>query len=183
MPSEPSTIQGKLYDLDGAIVTSATITLTKGTSVLTITSNSAGEYSFNLGNFSSWSVGDSATLACTVTGKGTISESITLEKGSTYLDLTLVETSNLTYTETAQNVHNLVFVVPTLFDGTKVNNSNPLPVKADSMLTEPALTNTYDSKNRLSTQTITVGGIDYKRTFTYSGTNFQFITRSAWVRQ
>ena len=47
---------------------------------------------------------------------------------------------------------------------------------------ETELTNTYDSKNRLSTQTITIQGVQYTRTFTYIGTAFQFTTRSAWSK-
>ena len=57
-----------------------------------------------------------------------------------------------------------------------------MPVSAETKLNEPAQVNVYDSSNRLSTETITVNGVQYRRTFTYTGNGFQFISRSAWSR-
>ena len=183
MPTQSRLVKGKIYDVNGLVVASATVTLTHSSSSLSETSNSAGEYVFNLGDLSSYSVGDPITVTATKATKGTKSETENILEGGNTINITLEETSDLTYSETELNVHNLVFVVPTTFDGEKVTNSNPLPVTNPSvLLNEPSLANTYDSNKRLSTQTITVNGIEYRRTFSYTGTNFQFDVRTRWEK-
>ncbi len=183
MPVNPLEVKGKIYDINGIVVDSATVSLVHLSGTLSKTSNSSGEYIFNLGDLSSYSVGDSITVSANKATKGTKSETVTIEEGGNTVNITLEETSDLTYTETEQNVHNLVFVVPTSFDGEKITHLNPLPVtNPDILLNEPSLANTYDSNKRLSTQTITVNGIQYRRTFTYTGTNFQFSLRTRWEK-
>ena len=183
MPTKALQIRGRIYDVNGITVDSAIVTLTHSSKTLSFTSNSIGEYIFNLGDLSSYSVGDEITLNASKATKGRKSETVTIDKGGNTVNITLEETSDLTYTETEQNVHNLVFVVPTSFDGEKITHLNPLPVtNSDILLNEPSLANIYDSNKRLSTQTIIVNGIQYRRTFTYIGTNFQFALRTKWQK-
>jgi len=129
MPRTPANLKGRIYDVDGSIISGATVILTHSSGTISKVSNSEGDYILNYGDLSSWIPGDSATITVTVSGKGTISETISMESGGTVFNLTLAETSDLTYTETLQNVHNLVFTLPVGFDGTKISNTNPLPVK------------------------------------------------------
>jgi len=178
----PSLIGVITYGIDGQVLSGSTVTLTHSSGSLVETSNSKGEVIFNLADLDSYSVGDSITVTSTKATKGTVSTSITVTSKPQKVNLTLAETSDLNWVET-DNRHVLNFSLLTTFDGEKVTNANPLPVSSDDLLDEPAITNTYDSSNRLSTQTITIRGTEYKRTFTYTGNNFQFTSRSAWIKQ
>ena len=126
----------------------------------------------------SWCVGQTVSLTASKTGEGTKTSTLFLTSSPQTTSLTLEETSDLYYEESPSDNYNLNFALLTTFDGGKVTDSNPLPVESQSpILQEPAQTNTYDSKNRLSTETITVKGIQYRRTFTYAGNAFQFTSR------
>ena len=185
MPTPPTShpIRIRIYDINSALLEGATVTLTLGTNdPISENSNSNGEAVLNVANAGDWNVGDEVTLVASKTGSGTKTSTLILTSSPQTTSLTLEETSDLYYEQTDMNVHVLNFSLLTTFDGEKVTHSNPLPVSSEILLNEPELTNTYDSRNRLSTQTITVRGTQYRRTFTYTGTAFQFNTRSAWTR-
>ncbi len=174
----------KIYDINSQLLEGATVTLTLGTNnPISVTSNTKGEAVFNVANAGSWSVGQEVTLTASKTGSGTKTSTLVLTSSPQQTSLTLAETSDLIYYEQTENdTYVLNFALLTTYDGEKVTNSNRLPVSSETILNEPAITNTYDSRNRLSTQTITIRGIQYRRTLTYTGDNFQFTSRSAWIR-
>ena len=187
-PALSHMIHGKVRDRLGDILEGATVTVTHPdiTPVLTKTTNSAGEYIINLSGLSSqWSVGDLLSVFATKTGEGQVTVEITIVIGGTQtVNLTLTETSNLNFTE--DNSYNLNFALLTTYDGEKVTNVNPLPVNSSTidLMFNPTQTNTYDSKNRLSIETVSLANGDvYKRTFTYTGNAFQFTTRGKWIKQ
>ena len=163
----------------------ATVTISLGSETLdSQVTNSSGEAIFNTGNFSSWSVGDIVTITASKTGVGRITSTLVLEDTQgDRVTLKLEQTSEFNiglYEET--NTYPLNFAMLVDFQGNKITQGNRLPVSAETTLNEPKLTNTYDSSKRLSTQTITIQGTQYRRTFTYTGSNFQFTTRSAWTK-
>jgi len=165
------------------ILDSATVTLTLGNESITGTTNSKGQVILNAANLTSgYTSGDVATLKATKTEEGEISQSITLDQPQ-QVTLTLAETSDLYYFDDGSNSHVLNFVLLTDYAGNKITNSNRLPVSSETVLNEPAMTVTYDTKNRVSTQTITVDGINYTRTFTYTGDGFQFTARTGWIKR
>ena len=174
----------KIYNIDNQLLEGATVTLTIGINTITETSNSKGEVILNVANAGSWSVGDKVTLTANKTGSGTKTSTLVLTSSPQQTSLTLEKTSDLIYYEQSEtDTYVLNFALLTDYAGNKITRSNPLPVESQSpILEEPAIENTYDSKNRLSTQTITVKGTQYLRTFTYTGTGFQFTSRTAWIK-
>ena len=174
----------KIYSIDNQLLEGATVTLTLRTNTpITKISNSKGEVILNVANAGSWSVGEEVTLTASKTGSGTKTSTLVLTSSPQQTSLTLAETSDLIYYEqTENNTYVLNFALLTTYDGEKVTQSNRLPVSSETILNEPAITNTYDSRKRLSTQTITLRGTQYRRTFTYTATAFQFTSRSAWSK-
>lgn len=183
MPPTSYPIRIKIYSIDNSLLEGATVTLTLGTNdSIEATSNSKGECVLNVANAGDWNVGEEVTIVATKTGSGTKTSTLILTSSPQTISLTLEETSELYYVSNDMNGFVLNFCLLTTYDGEKVTHSNPLPVTAETVLNEPAMTTTYDSRNRLSTQTITVRGTQYRRTFTYTGNAFQFISRSAWEK-
>jgi len=175
----------KIYSIDNALLEGATVSLTLGTNTISVISNSKGEAVLNVANAGSWSVGEEVSITATKTGSGTKTETLVLtSSGGQTMSITLAETSDLIYYEQTENdTYVLNFALLTDYAGNKITRSNPLPVESQTpILEEPEITNTYDSNNRLSTQTITVKGVQYIRTFAYTGNNFQFTSRSAWTK-
>ena len=189
MPVTPHLVSGKVYDLYSIALVGATVTLTHSTITPSIskTTNAAGEYVINLNKLNTqWSSGDSITITASKTAEGTKTTETTISgAGGQTVNLTLAETSDLNYATNIFNKHNLNFVLLTHYDGGKVTRERPLPVLISNidLLNNPEQTNTYDSKNRLSTETVIIRGVSYKRTFTYTGNSFQFTTRGKWIRQ
>lgn len=192
MPRTLAQLSGKVYDVSGSVVSGATVTFTHSTGTITETSNSVGEYIINYGGLSSWSVGDSATITANFDGKGTVTETVTMASGGTTLNLTLIETSSLRYLEKETNQYNLVFTVPTHFDGTKITTTDPLPVKTTNNSDIDLVNNpqneweTTNQDGQPESETVTfANGEVYKRTFTYSTVSgMRILTlRSAWVKQ
>ena len=179
-PKISKQIRIKVYNFNNQLLSGATVTLTLN-ETLTEISNSKGEVIFNVANLSSWSVNDKVTLVASKTKEGTITQTLILTSTTQIVSLTLAQTSELYYVENDDS-HVLNFSLLVDFEGNKITHSNPLPVSAETKLNEPAQVNVYDSSNRLSTETITVNGVQYLRTFTYTGNNFQFTSRSAWQR-
>ena len=184
MPTTSHPIGIKIYSIDNSLTEGVTVTLTLGTNTpISETSNSSGEVILNVADAGSWEVGDEVSITATKTGSGTKTSTLILTSSPQQMTLTLAETSDLIYYEQTENdTYVLNFALLTTYDGEKVTQSNRLPVSSETILNEPELTNTYDSSDRLSTQTITVRGTQYRRTYTYTGTFFQFTTRSGWEK-
>lgn len=160
VPISPYIITGRVLDIYGNNLEGATVTVTHATisPVLTDTSRSTGIYRANLGQLESrWSRGDTITIKATKAGKGRITVVTTIgSKGGTTINLTLEETSDIDFEVIAEkDRRDLVLVVPTLFDGTKVNNSNRLPVDTDQVLGKY-----YYSDTRTSGSTLYDGYVD-----------------------
>ena len=185
MPKTSHPIRIKIYDINNALLSGATVSLTLGTNdPISVISNAKGEAVLNVSNAGSWNVGQEVSLTAIKTGSGRKTSTLTLTSSPQTTSLTLEETSDLVYYEQTENdTYVLNFALLVDYAGNKITRSNPLPVETQSpKLQEPEQTNTYDSKNRLSTETITVKGVQYSRTFTYTGNAFQFTSRSAWQR-
>lgn len=187
-PIIPSVINGKVFDTGRVIIVGATVTLTHSTGSVSAVTNSSGEYALNLGDLSSWSVGDSAVLSCTVEKKGTSSTDLTLSEGGVEEDIVLEETSSIVYPINDRDMYPLVNAILRSFDGNLIASDNPLPVKTinsgDVDLTNNPSTSWVitRSDSQPDSESVVIKGVTYKRTFTYnSGGNMT--ARSSWVRQ
>ncbi len=184
-------VNGTVKDRLGNILVGSTVTLTHPdiSPVLTTTTGSDGKYILNLSGLDfEWAVGQNITLFSSTQFKGRKSTTVAISDGASQtVNLTMEETSDSSILGTDDTKRfNHHFVTPTTYDQEKVTNVNPLPVNSSNidLMFNPTQTNTYDSKNRLSTETITLASGDiYKRTFIYTGNAFQFTTRGKWIKQ
>lgn len=101
------------------------------------------------------------------------------------LNITLTQRTKFSGIVTGYKVPSIIHTV-----GDKpVTKDNPLPINiigsniTVDLVNNPETTNVYDTRGRLSTETITLGnGERYRRTFIYTGTQWQFTTRGRWVK-
>ena len=116
--------------LDSSVLEGATVSVSLGSESLTNqTTNSAGEAIFNVGNFTSWSVGDEVSITASKTGVGTKTSTLILaDTPGDKLTLQLAQTSELTYWD-EETKHVLNFALLTDFEGNKITDTNPLPIK------------------------------------------------------
>ncbi len=184
-------ISGTVFDIFGAKLAGATVSVKHvsfNQTIPNVTTGSDGKYIANLSKLTTqWIVGDEIQVTANKTAEGTKTVSaIIVVGGSQTVNVTLAETSDFNFVENVFDKHNLYGVIPLHYDKAKVTRTRPLPVVISNidLVFNPTQTNTYDSKNRLSTETITLANGDtYKRTFTYIGNAFQFTTRGKWIRQ
>ena len=191
-PVSPHNVTGTIKDIFGNLLEETTVSITHATigPVLTATTDSDGIYTVNLGQLEQeWSAGEDIIIAANKTAEGriTLTTQITSGGGQTH-NLTLAETADFDFERQPDLADRYPFTMAmiTHYDGGKVTRQRPFPVVTSEidLVFNPEQTNTYDSKNRLSTETITIANGDiYKRTFTYTGNAFQFTTRGKWVRQ
>ncbi len=179
-------ILGIVTDADENTLDGATVLLTHVSSeeTLTLLTNTAGEYIHNLKNLPSWSVGDEITVKASKTGYGQKTETIIVSSGpADQKNLTLASTSDLIFdTGNGQIKTNAAVLLD--FEGNPITPENPLPVNNDQydLINNPEVEWTYDYRSRVSTETVTIKGVSYTRTYTYTGTNFQADKRSKWVK-
>lgn len=176
----PTIITGKVYGADGNLVSGATVSLTHSSGVLSEVSSSVGEYVFNLGNLSSWSVGDTIIITATKTGEGTQTETLTIHTGGNTQDIYILETSTISWSDSF--AHRLDFTIPLDYAGNKLTSLNPLPVfmgkpEGFSNATKDI---TWDSGNPIKI-TITIGDDVYVKTITWVGGNPTKVT--GWIKQ
>ena len=123
-------IRIKIYDINNVLLEGATVTLTLGTNEpIEVISNSSGEAVLNVANAGSWSVGDSVSLTATKTGVGTVTSTLVLTSSPQTTSLTLEQTSDFYYEENDCKVHVLNFAMLVDFQGNKITDLNPLPIK------------------------------------------------------
>ena len=130
MPATPKLIAGHIYGPKG-IEANATVTLTIGSESFTETSNSSGEYVFNLGDVTEWNVGDTITVTCTVTATGTKIETVTLDSTPAQtVNIFLEQTSDIDYYSENDALDRFVFRVVQLRDyaGNLFSLANPIPI-------------------------------------------------------
>ena len=179
-------IIGIVYDADRNKLDGATVLLTHVSSkeTLTATTNSSGEYMLNLKNLSTWSVGDEVTVKASKTGYGRKTETLIVSSApADRQDIILDYTSDyITDTGNNQIKTNAAMLVD--FENNKITPSNPLPVNNDQfdLINNPEVEWTYDSKHRVSTETVTIKGCSWRRTYTYTGNNIQADKRSKWIK-
>ena len=188
MPVLSHLVGGKVYDLNGTLLSGATVTLTHPTITpsISVNSNALGEYVINLSGLSSqWSIGDTFTITASKTAEGTISTTTVISSGGgQVINLTLAETSALTYYAQPLDRYNLNFVLLTHYDGEKVTRERPLPVSSSGidLLYNPSTSWAITrGDGQPDSETVVIKGVSYKRTFTY--TNDILTARSEWVRQ
>ena len=185
MPAQSHPIAITVRGLDQLALFEATVTMTLGTETTSGTTDKDGRVILNAGNFTSWSAGDSVSITATKTGKGTVTESLTLIAGPQSLTLTLTDTSDLIYYDNNTNQHVLNFALLTDYAGDKITPSNPLPVTHGEidLVQNPSHSWVITrSDGQPDSESVTIHGVVYKRTFTYDSKGF-ILTRSAWVRQ
>ena len=113
-PVTPYLVSGRVRDRLGNLLSGATITLTHSSinPVLSITTNSKGEYILNLGDLASqWIRGDTITLFSSVTGEGRLTVTTTIKNVSSQTEnLNLEETSDLVFQPFSLNRYPLHFL-------------------------------------------------------------------------
>ena len=187
-PKSSHQILGKVYDADVNLLEGATVLLTHVSSEETLptTTNSSGEYILNLKNLTSWAVGDSITLKASKTKYGQKTETliVTSSPGDTK-DITLEYTSD--YGISPIEYKKLLANATILFDfeGNLITPENPLPVNNTDfdLINNPSTSWVLTRADRQpDSETITIKGVSYKRTFTYNDDG-GLIARSNWVKQ
>ena len=180
-----------VYGVDRHLLDGATVTLTIGSYSTSGTTNSKGECILNLGDLTSWDVGDTATIVASKTNKGTLSSTITITNSPQTLTMVLAETSDVAFytDEDSQNRYVIRGAIPLDFEGNKITTVNPLPVKIVNagdyfdLVNNPSTTWTITrSDGQPNSETITVRGVSYKRSFTYN-TSGLMTRRTEWVKQ
>ena len=131
-PILPHLVSGKVNDVFGGSLASATVTLTHATigPILSTTSDSNGDYILNLSGLNSqWSDEQTITVTGTKTAEGTGSTATTIQGiGSQTVNVTLSETSDLNFDKLAQDRTHLFFALISHFDGLKVTRERGIPV-------------------------------------------------------
>ncbi len=132
MPTPPTShpIRIKIYDINNALLSGATVSLTLGTNdPISVISNAKGEAVLNVANAGSWNIGQEVSLTANKTGSGRKTSTLILTSSPQTTSLTLEETSDLYYEESESDNYVLNFALLTTFDGEKVTHSNRLPVE------------------------------------------------------
>lgn len=161
VPITPHIVLGIVRDIYGNVLEGVTVTVTHISinPVLTDTSKSDGRYRTNLGQLSSmWARGQTITVIATKAGEGTktVVTTISSRKGSTTVNLTLEETSDIDYERASEKDNrDLIVTVPALFDGTKVTRTNRFPV-----INEETLSKYYYSDTKTDGSTLYDGYVD-----------------------
>ena len=162
-PVSPHNITGTIKDIFGNLLAGASVSVSHVSinPTLTATTDSDGVYTIGLDDLDThWIVGDSITIAANKTAEGrkTLVTTITSGGGQTH-NLTLAETSDFDFERQHDLADRYPFTMAMLthYDGAKVTRERPLPVLTSEidLVLNPIQTNTYNTKNRISTETIT----------------------------
>ena len=130
-PPHSQTLGIIVKGLDSSVLEGATVTVSKGDDSLdSQITNSAGEAIFNIGNFSSWSVGDEISIFATKTGVGRKTQELVLTDRPQIVNIQLEQTSKFIIGENEEtNTYPLTFAMLVDFQGNKITDVNPLPIK------------------------------------------------------
>ena len=187
MPGTSYIVYGIVYNNSNTNIANARITFsnqTESSGSKDVYTTSNGKYLFDLANIG-WSNGDTiAYEAYDEFNNEMVSSSFVISGENKELNITLEivsEPKNSSLPNRGTNIYNI--------GGNVVSLDNPLPVTLINTADLIDLTNNpnfiweYDSKGRIISDTITIRGVSYKRTYTYTGSNWNANTRSKWVRQ
>lgn len=134
MPTLSHLVSGKVFDIYGAELASATVTISHSsiTPSISVNTDSNGEYIINLAGLSSqWSVGDTLTITASKSEQGTITVTREISSGGGQTEnLTLAETSDFTFEVKTSNLdrYPLILNIPLHYDGGKITRERGLPV-------------------------------------------------------
>ncbi len=184
-PFTPFLVFGIVTNSSGTAEPSATVKITTSLGTMSWDTDSLGRYIADIADIG-YTDGETVTLDNQDQFNNEFSEdTFVLSGGMKEVNISLSVRSNaqgnIQGFTTKTMLHNI---------GNKpITKDNPLPIEmigsnnTIDLINNPEQTNGYDSKNRLSTETITLGnGDQYRRTFTYTGTQWQFTTRGKWVK-
>ncbi len=133
-PKSEHFVTGIVNDANSNLLSGAAIVLTRTSSRQTLeaTSNSKGEFIFNLKNLNAWSVGESMTVKGSKATIGEKTETFTVNASpENVVNLTLAYTSDIVISYNDNTIKlNAAMLVD--FEGNKITPSNPLPVTATS---------------------------------------------------
>lgn len=190
MPTLSHIVYGTIKDIYGIVLSGAVVSLKHTLQDQTIQADeltdSNGNYRVNLAKLDSqWSKGEEIQVTASKSAEGTKTETTTIQgTGNQIVNITLTETSDLTYYENARDSYTLNFALLTHYDGEKVTRERPLPVclidTISQNLSFPTLS--YDSSGNLTMVDNKIGDETYRLTLTYDSSD-NLISVSNWVRQ
>ncbi len=135
MPLHSHIISGHVYDIYGNNVDGATVVLTHTTGTLPATS-SKGEYQFNLGKLSSWSIGNELSITANKTGEGSKTETVIVSSGGgQVVNITLAEEETV-IGDVVSDMAKINKAMLVSYDKRDINRSNRLPVDTQEPLRE-----------------------------------------------
>ncbi len=176
MPSTPHLVFGVIYSSLGNNVSNTHVTFTTSLGTVSANSNSTGQYLVDLAN-AGYTAGETVSyLAFDEFRNETYSGSFEVAGGGNEIDIRL---SAITVANTVGGNRDVqVYSI-----GAKpISSLNPFPV-IDTNLPDNYDT-TWDitrSDRQPNSETITLGSVSYKRSFTYS--NNVMTARTRWIRQ
>lgn len=140
MPTLSHIVYGTVKDIYGTALSGATVSLKHTLQDQTLQADeltdSNGTYRVNLAKLDSqWSKGEEIQVTASKSAEGTKTEITTIQgTGNQVVNITLTETSDLTYYENARDVYTLNFAALTHYDGEKVTRERPFPVQTENPL-------------------------------------------------
>ncbi len=168
---------GKVFNFSGNIISNAKLIVTTSLGNKIVITDSNGLFLYDLAEIG-YVVGETVTVNVTEPFNNEIQTQTYVVIGSFLEENITTELRTVAKGMTDYPIKAVLHSV-----GIKpITPENPLPVIAETTLSEPEQVNTYNSNKLLETETITVNGVQYRRTFAYTGNNFQFTSRSAWSR-
>ena len=178
MPSLPLPVNGTVKNSEGKAIANAIVKFTTAANSSYTTTNSLGQYLFNLANLEFVADETITYLATDQYNNETLTGTFAATGDSKELDLQLAIRTDQIQGKSNRSVH-VVNV-----GGEPVNKDNPFPVNnALAVLNEPATTWTITRVDgQPDSETITINGRTYTRTFTYNSNNLMTV-RSGWIRQ
>ena len=182
MPSTPYLINGTVENSSSLQVSNALITFTTSSGNKSVASNSIGRYVIDLANIG-YTSGETASYSAVdeflnESDLGTFA--VTGGNRTLNITLSIINSAKQVKANTDTQLYNI--------GGKPISEDNPLPVTVINTVDLIDLTNnpnweqTHDTNGRLTKERITIRDISYERTFTYTGNNFYWNTRSKWQK-
>ena len=179
-PSISYVISGIITKSNGLVSPNSVITFTSSGGTDTHTTELDGKYVYDLANLG-YTSGETVTYSVVDESKNE-TYSGTFEVTGDNKDLNIALSLRTTTVPLPSNRATHLYNI----GGEIVSEDNPLPVTLINTIDLIDLTNnpdweqTHDSSGRLIEDKITIKGVTYNRTYTYTGTNFFWSVRSKW---
>ncbi len=131
-------ISGTVFDIYGNKLEGATVSITHATrgSVPAKLTVSNGTYILNLSKLDSqWVIGEEITVTASKTAEGTKSVTVAITSGGGQtVNITLAETSDLSFYVNPRDVYTLSYSILTHYDGENITRLRPFPVQTEGPL-------------------------------------------------